>query len=136
MRLRLRLLACALAAAGAALPAQAADGLAGRYSGSTRTEAGIVSVVLEVQPQRIGRTAGTLSFRGVSDWDCNAWVEYAGAVEGTHAFLPRRRNDDGQGIDNGCSMNNAYVEVTDSGPTLRWFKDGKALVEVPLTAEK
>lgn len=136
--MRRRLIAAAALALGcaAALPAAAEETLSGRWSGSVRTESGIVSAVLEVAPQRIGHTAGTLSFRGVNEWDCNAWLEYAGSVEGVHAYLPRRKNDDGQNVENACSVNNAYVEVGGAGMPLRWSKDGQVLVEVPLAADK
>lgn len=135
MSLRPAALGLAVLACASAVPAHAEDTLSGRWSGSVRTEGGIVSAVVEVQPQRIGKTAGTLSFRGASDWDCNTWLEYAGSVGGVHAYLPRRKNDEGQGIESGCSVSDAYVEIGGEGMPLRWLKGGQLVVEVPLTAE-
>lgn len=131
--MRLRLAAAVLAVCSAAAPALAEDGLGGRWSGSTRIESGIVSAVLEVTPQAIGKTAGTLAFRGPNEWDCNAWLEYTGSVDGTHAYLPRRQNAEAQSIENACSLKNTYLEI--AGGTLRWFKDGQVQLEIPVTAQ-
>ncbi|GAA0573360.1 hypothetical protein [Caenispirillum bisanense] len=141
--MRLRLLAAVLFATAAgstavALPAAAgpSDPLVGRWSGSVRAEAGIVSAVIDVQGPRIGKTAGTLSLRGPAPWDCNIWLEYAGTVDGVHAYLPRRKNDAGEGIDRTCNTNDSYVEIGGSGMHLRWLREGKPLIEVPMKVEQ
>lgn len=137
MGLRLAAGAAALClVAASAVPALAAAGLGGHWSGSVRTEAGIVSAVVDVQPQEIGKTAGSLAFRGPNEWDCNVWLEYAGSVDSVHAYLPRRKNDEDQTAEKACQATDGYVEIGGAAMTLRWFKAGQVQVEIPLTGGK